>query len=103
MSTLDRINWFENNSPATDRVIAALEAPTTINAIEAPLNYVLEDLADQHGISIVSDLPLKNHPVTMTENGISLRLVLNQILNPLDRVQFIIRHESIIVGNRVRY
>ncbi len=69
----------------------ALDAPTQLEFVDAPLVDVIDYLKDYHGIAIVLDVKAledvgidADESVTVNLKGVSLRSALNQMLRPLD-------------------
>jgi len=83
--------WSENDAQAHARIIAALDEPAAIDWVERPLGEGLHSLVLAHRIPLNINFPkLKEAaipgdvPITKQLSGVSLRSVLQLILNELD-------------------
>lgn len=85
------------------KIEAALARPAALHATDEPLDAVIATLRDRYAVSIVLDQRALNDsgigadtPVSLVVDGISLRSLLNLLLEPLD-LSWTLRHESLLI------
>lgn len=82
----------------------ALDAPTTLQFEDVPLEAVAEEISRQHGIRIVLDVSIEDAlgsdaPVTFAADAISLRSALKNLLEQLDGAYWT-ANESLVLGTK---
>lgn len=85
------------------RIAEALDSPTTLDAVECPLQDVVDQLKDQHGIEIQLDkrnlenvgIPTDT-PITRKFDGITLRSALRLILRDL-KLAYVVQDEVLLI------
>ncbi|MCU0978437.1 MAG: outer membrane protein assembly factor BamD [Pirellulaceae bacterium] len=94
---------FEGNSPAEQKIRAALDAPTALAFEQTPLQNVAQTIAQRHDIPVeldrraLDDIGVaKDVPVTFNARGIGLRSALKNILRELG-LTFEIRDEVLLI------
>ena len=92
-----------SRGPAEKKIIAALNSPTELKCIEAPLADVIDYFKDRHNIEIqidtraLDDVGLgTDTPVTGDLKGISLRSALRLMLQALD-LTYVIEDEVLLI------
>jgi len=93
------VEYLPKLTPVEEKLLSALDSPTTFDFIESPLQDAVDYLKDHHGIEIQLDNKALEHavigsytPVTRKLSGISLRAALRLLLGSVD-MTFDIRDE----------
>jgi hypothetical protein len=88
-------------SASEKRIVAALDEPTNLDAVEMPLQDVVDFLKDQHSIEIQLDGKAleeagigSDAPVTRHIKGISLRSALRLLFEPMDLTAIV--HDDVL-------
>jgi len=94
------------SSPASERILRALDKPTTVDFIDLPLNDALTFLHDYHGIALRIDKEALDRakvsldtPISLKLQGVSLRSVLKLILEPVG-LEAIVGEGELVVTTR---
>jgi hypothetical protein len=99
---------YKRTNPRADKILAALEEPTSFEFVDAPLQDVVQFLHDVHGIPIQIDVAAlidvaidANTPVTKHLRDTSLRSGLELILRDLE-LDFLIDKEVLLITTAER-
>jgi len=99
----EAIHVYYQSTAAEQKVLAALDSPTTLEFIETPLQDVVDFLKDVHGIEIQVDTRALDDvgigcdtPITRNLRGITLRSAMNLILKEL-ALTFVVAEEVLLI------
>jgi hypothetical protein len=100
------VEFFPKPLASEEKVLAALEQPTTVDFHESPLQTVVDYLKDLHSIEIQLDVKAledggmgTDTPVSRKLSGISLRSALRLLLGSID-LTFIIKNEVLLITTK---
>ncbi|HUY91804.1 MAG TPA: hypothetical protein VMV10_23885 [Pirellulales bacterium] len=89
------------------KIESALARPAALHVTDEPLDAVAETLRDRYAVPIVFDQKAltdsglgADTPVSLAVDGVSLRSLLNLLLDPLD-LSWTFRHESLLITTKI--